>query len=223
MLGFTGPGTHRDRVSRPAPSRRTGTRQDHPHCLRTQHSRGHACRSRTALAISRSATDLDQLRWTDQLAWHRMAPCDCRRRPAAPDRTASAGPRRGMRHRLVEHRYGPGVSPHHCGRRRSGPRRHQRRSGERRAGRCVADRVRFSVTDSGRPRRSRGVRPSEDRGDRSCHASLGASSIRRPGGLRRGGGSPDTYRLLALLPTAPVRATRVPRMPGRFGQTTPGP
>ena len=71
---------------------------------------GHTCRRRTALAISRSATDLDQLRWTDQLAWHRMAPCDCRRRPAAPDRTASAGPRRGMRHRLVEHRYGPGVS-----------------------------------------------------------------------------------------------------------------
>jgi hypothetical protein len=57
MLGFTGPGTHRDRVSRPAPSRRTGTRQDHSHCLRTQHSRGHTCPRRTALAISRSATD----------------------------------------------------------------------------------------------------------------------------------------------------------------------
>src|SRR5215218_10868343 len=35
-----------------------------PHCLTTQHSRGHTCPRRTALAVSLSATDLDQLRWT---------------------------------------------------------------------------------------------------------------------------------------------------------------
>ena len=58
------PSTHRERAPRPAPSRRTDTRQDHPHCLTTQHSRGHTCPRRTALAVSLSATDLDQLRWT---------------------------------------------------------------------------------------------------------------------------------------------------------------
>jgi hypothetical protein len=57
------PGTHRERVSRPAPLRRTDTRQDHPHCLTTQHFRGHTCPRRTALAVSQSAADLDQLRW----------------------------------------------------------------------------------------------------------------------------------------------------------------
>jgi hypothetical protein len=58
------PGTQRERVSRPAPSRRTDTRQDRPHCLITQHSRGPTCPRRTALAVSLSTTDLDQLRWT---------------------------------------------------------------------------------------------------------------------------------------------------------------
>jgi hypothetical protein len=58
------PGTHRERVSRPAPSRRTDTGQDRPHCLVTQHSRGPTCPRRTALAVSLSTTDLDQLRWT---------------------------------------------------------------------------------------------------------------------------------------------------------------
>ena len=53
------PGTHRERVSRPAPSRRTDTRQDHPHCPTTQHSPGHTCPRRTALADSLSA-----LTWT---------------------------------------------------------------------------------------------------------------------------------------------------------------
>jgi len=53
------PGTHRGRVSRPAPSRRTDTRQDHPHCLTTKQSRGHTCPRRTALTVSVSTTDLD--------------------------------------------------------------------------------------------------------------------------------------------------------------------
>ena len=47
-----------------------------------------------------------------------------------------AGPRCGVRHRLVEHRHGPGVLQDHRRGRRSGPRCHQRRSRERRAGRC---------------------------------------------------------------------------------------
>jgi predicted O-methyltransferase YrrM len=51
----------------------------------------------------------------------------------------------------------------------------------------------------------------------------GASSLRPPGGLRRGRDSSDTYRLLALLPTTPVRTTRVPHIAGQPGQTTPAP
>ena len=67
--------------------------------------------------------------------WRRVAPCDRRRRCAASGRTVSAGPRRGVRHRLVEHRRGAGVPQHHRGWPRSRLRRHQRCSQERRTGR----------------------------------------------------------------------------------------
>jgi hypothetical protein len=52
MLVFTGSREpHREGVSRPAPSRRTDTRQDHPNDLTAQHSRGHTCSRRRVLAV----------------------------------------------------------------------------------------------------------------------------------------------------------------------------
>lgn len=50
------PGAYRRRVSRPAPSRRTDTRQDHSNCLTAQHSRGNSRPRRTSLTVCAGAT-----------------------------------------------------------------------------------------------------------------------------------------------------------------------
>jgi hypothetical protein len=85
----------------------------------------------TAPAVGARGSGGGQPGTVPQLARHRVAPCDCRRRHAASGRTAGGGPRRGLRYRLGQHRHGPGVPQDQRGRCRSGPGCHQRRSQER--------------------------------------------------------------------------------------------
>jgi 2-polyprenyl-3-methyl-5-hydroxy-6-metoxy-1,4-benzoquinol methylase len=89
----------------------------------------------------------------------------------------------------------------------------------------VADRVRFSVTDAADLGGAGGYdlltifealhdmsRPIDAlraaRQMLSDDGTLPASSVRPPGRLQRGRGSPDTHRLLALLPPAAVKRRR---------------